>query len=77
MLTPGKFVNSLGLFFDLIGITAFFLRDHRALWKNSGGKARFYAPTEEEAQREQRIIRLFFLSLILGFSLQLASNFME
>lgn len=74
LILSQPFVNSVGLVFDIVGVLLIFFYALPV----TNGKARESSnePTDEEVAKSNKIARFGLGLLVLGFVLQLLSNFM-
>ena len=71
-MSCGIIINSIGLFFDIIGAGILFFK-FPALWEEKEGAAQL----SDSFYKNKKISKIGFLILIIGFALQLISNFVE
>ena len=72
-MSCGVIINSIGLIFDIIGAGIIFIYVP-ALWEVVGSRVQLAGKSND---KNKKLSKIGFSILIIGFALQLISNFVE
>lgn len=74
-ITP-KIINSFGLILDIIGIIILFIPDYKVVDKNIFKITPISGDRPEVYKRKKMMSRIGIVTIVLGFILQLLSNWL-